>query len=151
MGNPHSDVEALVRELLGILEEDVTFVVEDDTEDGVYVNLEGSLYVLPEDRTALTALEHLLRGAIRRKTGKELDIIVDVNGAVKRRRAELIRFALSKAEEVRRNRKQIQLNAMPSHERRTIHVTLANFPGVRTYSTGEGDARRVMIEPDDSQ
>jgi len=151
MGNPHSDVDTLVRNLLGILEEDVTFVVEDDTEDGVYVNLEGSLYALPEDRTALTALEHLLRGAIRRKTGKELDIIVDVNGAVKRRRAELIRFALSKAEEVRRNRKRVRLNAMPSHERRTIHVTLANFPGVRTYSTGEGDARRVMIEPDDSQ
>ncbi len=151
MENPHSGIEALIRELLGILEEDVSFVVEDDTQDGVYVNLEGSLYALPEDRTALTALEHLLRGAIRRKTGKEFDIIVDVNGAVKRRRAELIRSALSKAEEVRRDRKRVQLNAMPSHERRTIHVTLANFPGVRTYSTGEGDARRVMIEPDDSQ
>jgi len=151
MENPHSGIESLIRELLGILEEDVAFVVEDDTQDGVYVNLEGSLYALPEDRTALTALEHLLRGAIRRKTGKEFDIIVDVNGAVKRRRAELIRFALSKAEEVRRDRKRVRLNAMPSHERRTIHVTLANFPGVRTYSTGEGDARRVMIEPDDSQ
>lgn len=151
MENPHSDVEALIHELLDILEEDLSFVVEDDTQDGVYVNLEGSLYAIPDDRTALTALEHLLRGAIRRKTGKELDIVIDVNGAVKRRRAELIRFALSKAEEVRRDRKRIRLNAMPSHERRTIHVTLANFPGVRTYSTGQGDARRVMIEPDDSQ
>jgi spoIIIJ-associated protein len=151
MENPHSEVEALLRELLDILEEDVTFVVEDDAQDGIYVNLEGNLFAVPEERSALTALEHVFRGAIRRKTGKEVEIIIDVNGAVKKRRAELIRFALSKAEEVRRDRKRIRLNAMPSHERRTIHVTLANFPGVRTYSTGDGDARRVMIEPDDTQ
>jgi len=69
---------------------------------------------------------------------------------VKRRRAELIRFALTKAEEVRRDRKRIRLNPMPAHERRTIHVTLANVPGVQTRSVGEGDERRVLIEPDEA-
>jgi len=151
METQHKEVEALLRELLSILEEDVTLVVEDDTQDGIYVNLEGSLFALPEERSVLVALEHVVRGAVRRKTGKELDIVIDVNGAVKRRRAELIRFALSKAEEVRREHKRVRLNAMPPHERRTIHVTLANFPGVRTYSTGDGDARQVMIEPEDAQ
>ncbi|MBE0635857.1 hypothetical protein IH601_07670 [Candidatus Bipolaricaulota bacterium] len=145
------EVEALLRELLSILEEDVAFVVETDSQDGIYVNLEGSLFALPEERSALAALEHLVRGAVRRKTGKELEIIIDVNGAVKRRRAELIRSALGKAEEVRRERKSMRLSPMPAHERRTIHVTLANFPGVKTYSTGEGDGRHVMIEPEDTQ
>jgi len=151
METQHKEVEALLRELLSILEEDVTLVVEDDTQEGIYVNLEGSLFALPEEQSALAALEHLVRGAIRRKTGKELDIVIDVNGAVKKRRAELIRSALTKAEEVRRERKRVILNAMPAHERRTIHVALANFPGVRTFSTGDGDGRRVMIEPDDAQ
>ena len=151
METQQKEVEALLRELLSILEEDVAFVVESDAQDGIYVNLEGSLFALPEERTVLAALEHLVRGAVRRKTGKELEIIIDVNGAVKKRRAELIRFALGKAEEVRRERKRVRLNAMPAHERRSIHVTLANFPGVKTYSTGEGDARRVMIEPEDAQ
>ena len=104
---------------------------------------------MPEERSVLTSLEHLVRGFIRRKTNKDVDIILDVNGSVKKRRAELIRFALSKAEEVRRERKRLRLNAMPSHERRTVHVTLANFPGVKTYSIGDGDGRRVVIEPDD--
>ncbi len=151
METQHKEVESLLRELLSILEEDVALVVEDDTQEGIYVNLEGSLFALPEEQSALAALEHLVRGAIRRKTGKELDIVIDVNGAVKKRRAELIRFALTKAEEVRRERKRVRLNAMPAHERRTIHVALANFPGVRTFSTGDGDGRRVMIEPDDAQ
>jgi spoIIIJ-associated protein len=145
------EVEAYLRELLTILEEDATFEVEPtSTPEGLYVNLEGSMFSLPEERSVLTALELLLRGALRRKAGQDIEIVLDVNGAVKRRRAELIRFALTKAEEVRRDRKRIRLNAMPAHERRTIHVTLANLPGVRTHSVGDGDERRVMIEPDDA-
>ncbi len=145
------EVEALLHELLSILEEEVSLVVETDSQEGIYVNLEGNLFALPEERPALAALEHLVRGAVRRKTGKELEIIIDVNGAVKKRRAELIRSALGKAEDVRRERKSIRLNPMPAHERRTIHVTLANFPGVKTHSSGEGDGRRVVIEPEDAQ
>lgn len=145
------EVETYLRELLTVLEEDATFEVEPTSApEGLYVNLEGSMFSLPEERSVLTALELLLRGALRRKTGQEIEIILDANGAVKRRRAELIRFALTKAEEVRRDRKRIRLNVMPAHERRTIHVTLANVPGVRTHSVGDGDERRVMIEPDDA-
>jgi len=144
-------VEEHLTQLLAILEEDVTMTVEEDVQEGVYVNLEGNPFTLSEDRSVLTALEHLVRGAIRRKTGSELEIVIDINGAVKRRRADLIRFALTKGEEVRSEHKRIRLNPMPSHERRTVHVTLANFPGVKTYSTGEGDNRRVIIEPEDAQ
>jgi spoIIIJ-associated protein len=147
------EVEAYLRDLLALLEEDATFEVEPATpeaEGGMYVNLEGSLFSLPEDRSVLSALELLLRGALRRKTGQDVEVVFDVNGAVKRRRSELIRFALTKAEDVRRDRKRLRLNAMPAHERRTIHVTLANVPGVKTYSVGNGEERRVIIEPDDS-
>ena len=145
------EVESYLREVLTILEEDATFEVESaSTPEGLYVNLEGSMFSLPAERPVLAALELLLRGAVRRTTGQDVAIVLDVNGALKRRRAELIRFALTKAEEARRDRKQVRLNTMPPHERRTIHVTLANFPGVQTRSVGNGDERRVMIEPDES-
>jgi predicted RNA-binding protein Jag len=39
---------------------------------------------------------------------------------------------------------------MPSRERRTIHITLANFPGIKTYSIGQSDVRRVVIEPNET-
>ena len=144
------EVDAYLRRVLELLDEEATFEVEGDGSEGLYVNFSGSMFSLPEERPILSSLEHLLRGALRRKTGKEVEIVLDVNGAVRRRRAELIRFALGKAEEVVLERKRVRLNAMPAHERRTIHVTLANFPGVRTYSTGDGDNRRVMIEPVDA-
>jgi spoIIIJ-associated protein len=149
MDEVKTEVEAYLRGIMEILEEEAAFEVEEEGDDGLYINLSGSLFSLPEERPILTALEHLIRGAIRRKTGKEIEIIVDANGAVKRRRAELIRFALSKAEEVVRESKRIRLNPMPSHERRTIHVTLADFPGVSTSSVGSGENRRVVIEPVD--
>ena len=149
MPGMRDEVEAYLKDLLAILEEDVGFEIEEEPPDGLYVNLVGSTFALPEERPVLSAREHLARGALRRRTGRDVEIIIDVNGAVKRRRAELIRFALNTAEAVVREHKRVRLNAMPAHERRTIHVTLANYPGVRTHSVGEGENRRVVIEPDD--
>lgn len=150
MDEAKREAEEFLKALLGILEEEASFEVEAEGDDGLYVNLTGGLFALPEERPVLAALEHLLRGALHRKTGKDVEIILDANGAVKRRRAELIRFALAKAEDVVRERKRIRLNAMPAHERRTVHMALANYPGVRTYSVGSGDGRRVVLEPDEA-
>lgn len=143
-------IRTFLSELLAIMEEEATFVIEGDSCEDLYVNLTGSLFSLPEERPVLTALQHLLRVHLRQATGKDCEVILDVNGAVKRRRAELIRFALTAAESVRREHKRIRLNPMPRADRRTIHITLANFPGVRTYSVGKGDQRRVVIEPEEA-
>jgi spoIIIJ-associated protein len=145
------EIESFLRELLSILEEEeVAFAVEGDPMEELYVNLTGNLFSIPEERPIVTALEHLMQLAVHRKTGIDCAIVLDVNGAVKKRRAELIKFALGAAESVRREHKRIRLNPMPSRERRTIHITLTNFPGVKTYSVGEGDERRVVLEPEDA-
>ncbi len=142
-----SEAESFLRAVFGVLEEDVTIEIEPTAEEGLYVNLIGNAFALPEERPVLTALEYLLRGVLYRKTGTDIDVVLDANGSVKRRRAELIGFALSKAEEVVREKKRVRLNAMPAHERRIVHVTLADYPGIKTYSIGAGDHRRVVMEP----
>ena len=143
------EIRAYLDGLLSILEEEASFDIEGESSEDLYVNLTGSLFSLPEERPILTALEHLLRVYLRRRTGRECEVVVDVNGGIRRRRADLIRFALGAAESARRDHKRIRLNPMPSQERRTIHVALANFPGIKTYSVDDGDRRRVVIEPDD--
>ena len=45
-----AEVEAYLKHILDILEEDVTFEIEDETPDGLYVNLVGSMFSLPEER-----------------------------------------------------------------------------------------------------
>ena len=141
------EIETFLQNLLRILEEEVAFEIEGESTDDLYVNLVGSLFSLPEERSILSALQHVLRLYLRRKTGQDCELIIDINGAVKRKRAELIHFALTTAESVCREHKRVRLNPMPPHERRTIHMTLINYPGVKTYSVGQGDGRRVIIEP----
>jgi len=88
-------IESFLRELLSILEEEeVAFAVEGDPMEELYVNLTGNLFSIPEERPIVTALEHLMQLAVHRKTGIDCSIILDVNGAVKKRRAELIKFAI---------------------------------------------------------
>jgi len=145
-----AEIKGYLTDLLAILEEEASFEIEGDPDDEIYIDLTGNLFSLPDERPILAGLEHLLRVTIHHKMGKDCAIVIDVNGTVKRRRAELIRFALSTAESVRQEHKRVRLNPMPSRERRTIHITLANFPGIKTYSIGQSDVRRVVIEPDET-
>ncbi len=58
-------------------------------------------------------------------------------------------MALQIAEEVMRERKRVRLNPMEPYERRAVHEALQDMPGVRTYSEGSAEERRVIIEPTD--
>ena len=44
----------------------------------------------------------------------------------------------------------VPLQPMTPHDRRIVHMALADHPQVRTESTGEGEQRRVviMLRPD---
>ncbi len=146
-----SEITAYLDEFVAILAEEgieIDVEIEADADGEFYVNLSGGAFSVEEDRSVLNALEHLLRVSIRRRTGRECDIVLDLNGVIRRREADLMRFVLSAAESVCREHKRVRLNPMPAHDRKMIHITLANFPGVRTRSEGEGDERRVVIEPE---
>jgi spoIIIJ-associated protein len=41
------------------------------------------------------------------------------------------------------------LEPMPASERRTIHLSLRDYPGVITQSIGDGDERKVTIRKRD--
>jgi predicted RNA-binding protein Jag len=40
---------------------------------------------------------------------------------------------------------------MSSRERRIVHLTLKEMPGIRTESVGVGEERQVVIHPAESQ
>lgn len=96
------------------------------------------------DEGVQPALEHVLRRWAER-SGQDLSLA----GAGQRdRRDEALRQrALQLAEAVRVDGQPRRLEGLNSYERRIVHMTLQDAPGVETFSVGEGTGRRVVIAP----
>ena len=95
----------------------------------------------------LRALGFLVNSMLGRMVRSSVRIVVDVDGYRKRREEDLFEFAREIADEVRDTNESITLEAMPAHERRMIHMAIADLDDIRTYSIGEGRERRVVVGP----
>ena len=93
----------------------------------------------------LSALQLLVSLIVGHRTKHRMRIIVDAENYRERREENLRSLALRVAQQVRNYRRSIALEAMPPHERRIVHIALADSRDISTESIGEGDARRVVI------
>lgn len=118
-----------------------------ESEEGLLINLQGAQVFVGHNQRALRALEHLVEIYIKRTLGTDVSVLIDADGYRERRKAELKELAFRLAEEAVRERKRIVLDPMEPYERKAIHEALSSFPRVRTYSEGQGEERRVVIEP----
>jgi spoIIIJ-associated protein len=95
----------------------------------------------------LTALQYVTNLIVSHKTESDIRVVVDVEHYLVRRYESLRGLALRMGERVKQSGSPITLEPMPPHERRIVHLTLAEDPGVSTVSIGEGEERRVVISP----
>jgi spoIIIJ-associated protein len=93
----------------------------------------------------LAALQLLVSLIVGHRTKHRMRIIIDAENYRERREENLRSLALRVAQQVRNYRRSIALEAMPPHERRIVHIALADSKDISTESIGEGDARRVVI------
>ena len=96
----------------------------------------------------LAALQYVVRLIINQQMKVWTPVIIDVEGYKQRRSEALQALAVRMAEQVRLKGVPFTLEPMPAYERRIIHLALTDHPDVTTESIGEGDARKVMILPD---
>jgi len=140
------EIRRFVHGLLDVIAEQAT--VEISTVHGeLYVNLKGELRRLGEQEEILSSLTHLLRRHLRIALQTDVPVTVDINGALAARREELATQTWRAAEQVAGTGRKHRLPPMSARDRRLVHMSLAGFSGVRTRSVGQGNARRVVIEP----
>jgi R3H domain len=84
---------------------------------------------------------------VNRRVGHWTRVLLDIEGYRSRRERYLKDTALRAAEKAMRYGEAIELDAMIPSERRIVHMALATHEHVTTHSEGEGDNRRVIIEP----
>ena len=92
------------------------------------------------------ARQYIVRLILAEKLKKWIPINIDVAGYKERRHQSLKNLALRLATQVKTTKRSINLEPMPSDERRIIHLSLADNPDVFTQSTGDGDKRKVVIQ-----
>ena len=96
----------------------------------------------------LGSLQYLLNVMVGRSyDDQDMVFGVDVEGYRRRREESLVEMARRVAEDVRETGDVITLEPMPAAERRIIHLTLSEEPGVVTESVGRGGDRQVEVMP----
>lgn len=95
----------------------------------------------------LAALQYLTRLIAGRDLEQRAEFVVDVENYKARREVLLRKLAQRMAKEAMKRRRPVELEPMPPHERRIIHMALRNHSQVYTESVGEGNRRKVTIIP----
>jgi spoIIIJ-associated protein len=146
----NSDViRAIIAEVLGFMGIEHSIVIE-ESDDTTFVNitsdgLDGLL--IGRRGETLASIQHVVNRVFTSRTGRHSKITVDVGGYVRRKHRLLVEKAQKVAERVRRTQKEFDFEPLKASERRIIHLAVADFDDVTTYTIGDGLLRKVVISP----
>lgn len=118
--------------------------------DGKYVNfqLESSkaALLIGKRGQTLNALQQLSQ-LVTNKSANQFKVVrVDVGDYRERREQSLEQLADRMADKAVRTGRKVQLEPMPSYERKVIHNALSNRLDIETYSEGSDPFRYLVIE-----
>jgi|SRR5579884_146408 len=144
-----ADVRALVERIvaaMGIRGRVDTF----ETADTVAATVTGGDLGLLIGRHGQTidAVQYLLNTIAHREHGDaRKEVVVDAAGYRERRRETLEQLAVRSAERALRDLDRVELEPMTAIERKVVHLRLADYDGVETFSEGAEPNRYVVVQP----
>ena len=132
-----------------IVPQDQPIVEGEEATTSIVLNIKGEdLGILIGRRgQTLACLQYMVRLIVGHQTKAWVPMVIDIEGYKQRRYQALQIFARRMAEQVKAKEEPFTLEPMSAYERRIIHLTLADHPDVITESIGEGEARKVVIQP----
>lgn len=144
-------VSEILENILGLLGLEGSFEVE-EKEDGVFVSIDAvdPGILIGRGGETLASLQLILNLIVSRKFGQENSkrIIVDVSQWRKSKEDELAAKTASWAQKVIESKEPLELEPMPAWQRRIIHMTIEQTPGVKSESVGDEPERRLVISPE---
>jgi len=95
------------------------------------------------------ALQHLVTKVVYRERAGERGkpLVVDAGGYRDKHIEWLKQLATRMGEKARETGTIVELSPMSAHDRRIVHMTIAEIPGLSSRSEGEGDDRHVLVVP----
>lgn len=147
--DPIADLLFDIMDLMGI-EAEIEF---EEREDHVRYHIEGNELgvLIGRHGQTLEALQFLVGVINARRSLVDYRVVIDVEGYRERREKQLRDLAKRSAQKADREGRKIVLSPMPPGDRRVIHLVLADYDNVKTYSEGEEPDRCVVICPADAE
>jgi spoIIIJ-associated protein len=144
---------SIISDVLGLMGIEYTANIEDQPDTTfVNINADGLDGLLIGRRgETLASIQHVVNRIFTGKTGKHSKVTIDVGGYVKRKHRLLVEKAHKIAERVRKTRKDYDFEPLKAADRRIIHLAVAEFNDVTTYTIGDGLLRKVVITPKSSE
>lgn len=151
-----------VTKKLDIMEQTSTFLQEVISNMGVEASIEGRredrdlYFTLSGEKIAiligkrgqtLNSLQYLTNLAANRFSDRFVRVVLDAENYRERREETLKKLADRLADKAMVTKRDIQLEPMPSLERKVIHLYLKDKKGISTHSDGNDPHRRVVIVP----
>ena len=123
-------------------------VVQTDT-DPITLNVRGDDLgiLIGRHGDTLASLQYILRLIIAHYQKMRVFLTIDIEGYKQRRYKSLRELALNLAQRAKSTGQLMTLEPMPADERRVVHLALSVNPDVTTQSVGEGEVRKVVIQP----
>lgn len=144
-------VKEFIKEFLNELAKNMntTFNIEVNESEGiisVIIVTDNNAVLIGKDGNTLSAIQTILRQAIRNYGNFGIKVNLDVAG-YKAKRERNITYEVKKiAREVIKTHVDAKLDPMNSYERRIVHTALANFKNIETQSEGEEPNRYTVIK-----
>ncbi|MCL5784417.1 MAG: KH domain-containing protein [Patescibacteria group bacterium] len=147
-------VSEILENILGLLALEGSFEVVEGPEE-VTVSIEASdpgrlIGFRGETLDALQLIANQVLNRQLTKEGNEVKfkrVVIDVAGWRKGKEGDLERRARNWAQEVLDRGEEIELEPMPSWQRRIVHMVVSEIEGVQSESVGEGKERHLTIKP----
>lgn len=139
--------------LLGVLERmgiSADIDIKDDTDKTVLEIQTGDTeLVIGRRGVVIDALQHLVNKAVfkEKRDEKTKPLVVDAGGFRDKQIERLRALAQRMGEKALQTKQIVELQPMSPHDRRIVHMAIAEMPGLSSRSEGEGDDRHILVVP----
>ena len=139
--------------LLGVLERmgikgDID--IKDDTDKTILeIQTKDTELVIGRRGVVMDALQHLVNKVVYRdkRDEKTKPLVVDAGGFRDKQVERLRALGQRMAEKALQTKQIVELQPMSPHDRRIVHMAIAEIPGLSSRSEGEGEDRHILVVP----
>jgi spoIIIJ-associated protein len=143
------DAKTYIQTILDKANFDAIVAINNDIDNIVYLIIESdsdASRIIGKEGQALLSLQSLTQTMLIQKNKSFIPVFIDCNEYLSLKIEKVQQKAKDLESKLSAEKPKIELFPMSSFERRAIHTFYKDNPTVKTFSVGNGDDRRIVLE-----